>query len=148
MHDLLCIRQDLALEGTDSPVAAKGLQSTWASAIVVYWLCCSLPCKSLSSPTRDQAHIPCLARWILNSGPPGKSLNESLAGCMECVEKSMQFSGMWIENDAVKTIFSGENVRVPISSWFFMYHSQLLTVTLSLVLVLCTFTDLIVYLES
>ena len=79
--------------------------------------------SNLSSPTKDQTHTPCLARRILDTGPPGKSLNESLAGCMECVEKSAQFNGMWIENDVVKTIFSGENIRVPISSRFSVYHS-------------------------
>lgn len=114
--------------GTDSPVAARGLQSTWASVIMVYWLCCSLPCRILVPPTKDQTHTPCLARRILNTGPPEipKWKFSWLYGMCGKVSTIQWHAD---ENDVVKTIFSGENISMPISSWFSVYHPQLPTVT-------------------
>ena len=48
---------DLPLQCTDSLVVARGLQSTWTLVVEV---------RDLSSPNRDQAHVPFIGRWILN----------------------------------------------------------------------------------
>ena len=51
---------DLPLQRTDSLAVACGLQSMCALVVEVY---------GLSSPDRDQAHVPFIGRWILNHWP-------------------------------------------------------------------------------
>ena len=52
--------QDLSLQLMDSLVVVWGLSSRGAQA----WLLCGI--WDRSSLTRDQTHLPCIARWILN----------------------------------------------------------------------------------
>ena len=49
--------RDLPLQGTDSLAVARELQSTWTLVVEVC---------DLSSPNKDQAHVPFIGRWILN----------------------------------------------------------------------------------
>ena len=66
--DLCHITQDLLLQHTGSPVEEHGLSSCGMGAQLPHGM------WDHRSPTRDQTHIPCIARWIPNTGPPGNSL--------------------------------------------------------------------------
>lgn len=67
----LCVMWDLLLRGTDSLVTA------WTPEHAGFSSCCAavyLPWGvwDLGSLVKNQIHIPCIARWILTIGPPGK----------------------------------------------------------------------------
>ena len=61
---LRCIMQDLPSQHADSPVVAHGLSrcDSWSQLPHSMW--------DLSSLTRDQTHVPCIARQIPNHWTP------------------------------------------------------------------------------
>ena len=47
-----------------SLVAEHGLEGSWASVVLVLGFSCPKACGILLD--RDQTHVPCIGRWILN----------------------------------------------------------------------------------
>ena len=58
MQDLSCVMQDLSLRHVNFLEVVHGLSSYSTELLCSVW--------DLSSPTKYQTHVPCIARWIFN----------------------------------------------------------------------------------
>ena len=95
------------LHGLFSCYGQYGLLSSWdCGPLVVTFLLVGLvaPWHVVPSWIRDQTHVSCIGRWILNTGSPGKALSGiSNLSSISRVKRAETSSGSWDEAGMVVT---------------------------------------------